>query len=182
MGLEGSTWTIDLEANPWKLDLDEGDDFTLTVNSASISSNSLHIALKCEEDLFIFNGSTGEYVGDEYEVLGTDNFRLSPDGCDIWFVYGNDGAAVWRVGSGQKVLEDLELTVDIEDPPEGYPWGSSRGYRVTDDWWILGPDGKRFLMLPPPWRYYAVRRIWKGRLLALLHGGLSEPVILELEE
>ena len=36
-------------------------------------------------------------------------------------------------------------------------------------------------MLPPPWQSYAMDRIWKGQFLALLHGGLSEPVILELD-
>ena len=79
------------------------------------------------------------------------------------------------------MLERLEEKVDIEHPPEGYPWASSRGYRVTNDWWILDPDGKRLLMLPPHWQSYAVHRVWKGKFLALLHGGLSEPVILEME-
>ena len=73
------------------------------------------------------------------------------------------------------------MEVDIEHPPEGYPWGSSRGYQVASDWWILGLDGKRLLMLPPPWQSQdAVRQVWKGQFLALLHVGLSEPVILEL--
>ena len=174
VGLEGSSWTINL---------DDYDDSTVsTVNSASISSNSRHIALKSEAGVLIFNGSTGGFVGGESEVPVTNNFRLSPDGCDIWFVYPSGEAGIWRVGSGWKGLKNLNLEVGIEDPPEGYPWGSSRGYRVTDDWWVLGPDGRRLLMLPPPWQSYAWHRIWKGRFLALLHGGLSEPVILELEE
>ena len=85
---------------------------------------------------------------------------------------------MWRVRGGRDELEPL---VDIEDPPEGYPWASSCGHRVTDDWWILGPDGKRLLMLPPPWQSYPVDRVWKGRFLALLHRELPEPVLLELE-
>ena len=70
--------------------------------------------------------------------------------------------------------------VDTEHPPEGYPWRSSRGYRATDDGWVFGPDGKRLLMLPSPWRSLALRRVWNERILALLHGVLQEPVILEL--
>ena len=173
VGLEGSSWTINLN---------NGHGHILTVYSATISSNSRHIALCCAEGVFTFNGSTGEYVGDESIPPGPANIRLSPNGCDVWFVRRDGGANVWRVGSRGKVFSYLESANDIEDLPEGYPWGSSRGYRVTDNWWILGPDRRRLLMLPPPWQSYAEHRIWKGRFLALLHGGLSEPVILELDE
>jgi hypothetical protein len=76
------------------------------------------------------------------------------------------------------MLERLEHRIGPQNPPEGYPWGSSR-YRVTKDWWlVLGRE--RLLMLPPPWRSEAVGRVWKGKFLALLHHGLSEPVVLEL--
>ena len=183
MGPEGSSWTINLEDRSLEPDLDEDDGSNWTVNSASISSNSRHIALLFnKKGLFVFNGSTGEYIGDVSHIQGTDNWRFSPDGCNVWVVDRDGGASVWRVASGWRGLKGMKREVNIEDPPEGYPWGSSHGYRVTDDWWILGPDGKRLLMLPPPWQYYAVRRIWKGRFLALLHGGLSKPVILELDE
>jgi hypothetical protein len=95
--------------------------------------------------------------------------------------YGDDEVDVWRVGGKEDMLEYLGHTVDPEHPPEGCPWASSHGYQVTDDWWILGPDGKRLLMLPPLWQFKAMQHVWKGQFLALLHGGLSEPVILELE-
>ena len=173
---------VGLERSSWTINLDHKYKHIFIVRNASISSNSHHIALGSEGGVTIFNGSTGEFVGDKSLVLVPDNFRLSPDGRDIWFVYSNGRASVWRVGSGQEGMKNLNLKVGIEDPPEGYPWGSSRGYRITDDWWVLAPDGRRLLMLPPPWQSYAMYRIWKGRFLALLHGGLSEPVILELEE
>ena len=105
---------------------------------------------------------------------------FTPDGSHVWCVATDGGAKVWRVGERGKP-ERLELVAEIEHPPEGYPWRSSRGYRVTNDWWILGPDGKRLLMLPPPWQSYPVHWVWKGEFLALLHGDLSEPVILEME-
>ena len=109
--------------------------------------------------------------------------RFSPDGCDLWCVERSGEASVWRDSDGQGQLKHSELTVSVEHPPEGYPWGSIHGYRVTSDWWILGPDGKRLLLLPPPWQPYAVHRVWGGQFLALLHGatGLSEPVILGLD-
>jgi len=172
-GLEGSSRTINYRRCDW-----------LSVNlGASISSDSRHIAvtmrnLIANKSLNIYSASTGEELG--YGFTRGHIPRFSPDGCDIWCANDKGEAEVWRVGGGQKVLERLEQTVDIEDPPEGYPWGSSLGCRVTDDWWILGPDGKRLLMLPPPWQSDMVQRVWKGRFLALLHGGLSEPVILEL--
>jgi hypothetical protein len=37
-------------------------------------------------------------------------------------------------------------------------------------------------MLPPLWQSFeSVDRVWNGKFLALLHGSLPEPVILELE-
>jgi len=85
---------------------------------------------------------------------------------------------VWRVID--KPHQPDHLKIGMDHPPEGFPWRSSCGYQVTGDWWVLGPGGKRLLMLPPPWQSFAVRRVWKGQFLALLHGGLSEAVILNL--
>ena len=169
VGLEDSSRTV--EFSDW---------YPLT-SGASISPDSRHIALvQWHDSLFIYNASTGGFLGSERSEGGTTPW-FSPDGCDVWCANDRGEAEGWRVGGGQKVLERLKQTVDIEHPPEGYPWGSSRGYRVTNDRWVLGPDGKRLLMLPPHWQSYAVRRVWKGEFLVLLHGGLSEPVILELD-
>jgi len=175
VGLEDSSRTINLR------DCDQRFGCIL---GASISTDSGHIAFTVQNDfldvfLYIDNISTGKDLG--WGHTRGHIPRFSPDGCDIWCANRGGEVEVWRVDGGQKALECLEQTVDIEDPPEGSPWGSSRGYRVTNDWWILGPDGKRLLMLPPPWQSDAVQRVWKGQFLALLHGGLSEPVILELD-
>ena len=162
---ESSSWTINLSSSPSGL------------MCASISPDFRHIALSDYSWLYVYGASTGEILCKGYASGFTH--RFSPDGYDIWYADSRGNAEVWRVRGGQDEQKPL---VDIEDPPEGYPWASACGYRVTDDWWILGPDGKRLLMLPPPWRsYYPALRVWKGRFLALLHGGLPEPVILELE-
>ena len=176
VGLEDISWTINLNDRYNRIS---------TVVGASISPDSRHIVLKCTSpgtsELQIFNTSTGEWLGNFTSVTELGEIHFAPNGCDIWCAAKGGEASVLRVCGGEKVLEYLKLKVGIEDPPEGYPWGSSRGYRVTDDWWIIGPDGKRLLMLPPPWQSYAVQRVWKGQFLALLHRGLSEAVILELE-
>jgi len=148
------------------------------VTGASISPDSRYIALTVPGFLYIYSASTGERLWEEDTVGNTPWF--APDGCNVWCPNDNGDTEVWRVGGG-KLEPRLDSPADIYDPPEGYPWGSSHGYWVTDDWWILDPDGKRLLMLPPPWQSYAVRRVWKGKFLALLHGGLSEPVILEVD-
>jgi hypothetical protein len=173
MGPEDCSWKIRLNG------LQEG-----YMSRASISPDFRHIAFTVLQEsrriLCIHDASTGEYLGHRVTSGGIPLF--TPDGCNVWCAdYFSGESEVWRVG-GEMVLEKLDHKVGIEHPPEGYPWGSSRGYRVTEDWWILGPDGKRLLMLPPPWRsIYAVQRVWKGQFLALLHEGLSEPVILEME-
>ena len=154
------------------------------VDSAVISPDFSYIAFTGSGGLgglyiTIYHASTGKRLG--YGSTKGTMSRFTPDGCDLWCATGNDKAEVWRVG-GQPVLERLEERVNVEHPSEGCPWASSRGYRVTNNWWILGPDGKRLLMLPPHWQSYAaVDRVWKGKFLALLHAGLSEPVILEME-
>ena len=164
---EGSTRVVDL-----------GDGRKDRTTGAAISSNFSRIAITTVgfpglRRLYVYDGFTGEYV---WHNLAEGNVPwFAPSEWTVWCAVGNGDAEVWG-GHGQVVS-----TVRIEHPPAGYPWASSRGYRVTNDWWILDPDGKRLLMLPPPWQSYAVRRVWKGKFLALLHGGLSEPVILEVE-
>jgi len=141
VGLEESTWTINYRDHD-RLEYTYG---------ASITPDSRYIVFTVENDtlgeidefdefLHIYTISTGEEL--EWRLSRGRIPRFSPDGCDIWCANDEGEAEVWRVCGGQNVLERLEQTVDIEDPPEGYPWGSSRGYRVTNDWWILGPDRK----------------------------------------
>jgi hypothetical protein len=187
VGLEDASWTINLEDMAVTLDGSQGK--WRSVSGASISPDSHYFTLttfayldNCGSPcLYIYNTYTGECLG--HKLTGRDYIPwFSPDKCSIWGVAtDSDETAVWRVGSGGDILEDPEHIDDVKHPPEGYPWRSSCGYRVTDDWWILAPDRKRLLMLPPPWQSYPVQRVWKGQFLALLHEGLSEPVILELE-
>ena len=169
VGPEDSSWTINLSDPPK----------TSNITSASISPDSRHIARISEHHLYIYSASTGNRLAREPTEKHTP--RFSPDGHHVWCAGDSGEAEAWEVGNKQNTLETLHSKVSTKCPPEGYPWASSRGYHVTDDQWILGPDGKRLLMLPPHWQSYAVRRVWKGEFLAFLHGGLLEPIILELE-
>ena len=187
VGLGDASLTINLEDMAVTLNGSQGR--WDSVSGVSISPDSHYIALTTmafldnhgSPCLYIYNASTGECLGHKLTDYDCRPW-FAPDGHHIWGAATDSGeAAVWRVGSGGDILEDPEHLDDVKHPPEGYPWRLSYGYQVTDDWWILAPDGKRLLMLPPPWQFDAEQRVWKGQFLALLHGGLSEPVILELE-
>jgi len=154
------------------------------VLTASISSDYYHVAL-VESDtglgpyLRIYSASTGKYLG--FAEASRHAPQFTPDGRGVWCVSHTGGAEVWTVPEDGPAGSPLVPRVDVEHPPEGYPWGSSRGYQATDDGWIVGPGGKRLLMLPPPWQSSVSQRVWNGQFLALLHGTLPEPVILELD-
>ena len=109
--------------------------------------------------------------------------------------FTRDGREVW---AGKYSPDDGEECEIIEDSESGaielklrnvYGWRqssdlleSSRGYTVTNDWWVLSPSQKRLLWLPPHWRSYGRNRAWGGRFLGLLDGELREVVVLEFLE
>lgn len=165
--------------------------------AASISPDLHRVAITTSGflqvvELDIYDASTGEHlrgVAGYHGQSGGSGYIpwFTPDGSSIWCAASSGESDVWTItGNGDPHpirLEREETLVDPRHPPEGYPWGSSRGYRVTNDGWVLGPGpgATPLLMLPPSWRSNAVQRVWNGQFLALLHGGLPEPVILELE-
>ena len=105
----------------------------------------------------------------------------------IWFTQGGHG--IWCIsGEYAEVITIRGSSLhkgwfeDVRKGSGACPWSSSSGYDVTEDGWILGPGGRRLLMLPCLWlSSEPVRRVWNKQFLALLHGTLSEPVILEFE-
>ena len=169
--LEDGTWAAEF----YGLDIN-------ALDSASISPDSCiigFIGYSSPGTLFTFNLSSGECL--RHGTAGGEIVQFSPDGSSIWCAQESGRAQVWKVDSTNSQTGYKTLTaVGIEDSPEGYPWVSSCGHQVTNDWWILGPDRKRLLMLPPPWRSHTVHRVWKGQFLVLLHCGLPEAVILDL--
>ena len=155
------------------------DDFISTF-AASISLDFQYIALAGydagNEFLDIYRASTGWNVRGE---LDGSLPWFPPGGRDIWCV-GQTEANVFTISSD--TLDHTKTIVDFENGAWGCPWGSSRGYRVTDEGWILGAEKKRLLMLPPLWQSRSrLDRVWNEKFLALLQGELPEVVILELE-
>ena len=183
----GNCSRVDLEDGCQTTDLLDPPHRDGSVLHGSVSPNSDYIAIITGLDisrcLKIHCANTGGRLRVEKARFLVGRKVVSwfaPGGGSFWCADEQGEATEWKVVNNRKVLE-LSLTeVSLEDPPAGYPWASSRGYRVTEDWWICGPDGKRLLMLPPLWRSNAARRMWKGQFLALVHRELSEPVILEL--
>ena len=150
--------------------------------AATISLDSQYIALLTYDKegrvLHVYCTSTGRTM---YGRVKAFWLWFTPDGHEIWCVSGaGDGAEVFTIT--QDTLNHTRTIADIADGSLGCPWGSSHGYKVTTDGWVLRGDGKRLLMLPPLWRSAKkVERVWHEKFLALLHGDLPDPVILELE-
>ena len=152
----------------------------LNLTVASISLDFRYIALFEKFGvgvLWIYNTYTGlYYLWGLATLWGTPWF--SPDD-EIWCPVGGKKAEVWKITENE--LVHRKVVHDIDNGLWGCPWGSSCGYQVVNDGWILGPDGKRLLMLPPPWQSNVLHQVWNGQFLALLHATLPEPVIIELE-
>ena len=104
--------------------------------------------------------------------------QFTRDGREVWARSYDDYAEVCEI------IEDGESgTIEPKlQRQSGVFLESSRGYTVTDDWWVLSPSQKRLLWLPHRWRSTERGRAWGGRFLGLLDGGLSEVVILEFSE
>ena len=120
------------------------------------------------------------------QSTGYHNYPISTSQASLWFTPG--GRGIWCVAEGtvellgisQSGLQRIMVESSIGCLPSACPWRPSRGYEITSDGWLIGPEGKRLFMLPPPWRSSAARRVWSGQFLALLHGALPQAVILDL--
>jgi WD40 repeat protein len=153
--------------------------------SISPDSNRMAIAwrpLAGSNYLNIYDLTTGECLTGI--ATGGIGPWLAPDGCEVWCTV-NDSPAGWSISRDEDSnLTELEPLGVTTRPPAGFPWRSSGGYAITDDWWILSPSGRRLLLLPKFWRLppEQLSRKWVGRFLGLLHRELPEAVILELDE
>ena len=110
--------------------------------------------------------------------------------------FTRDGREVWTTscyperGRGWEIIEggisgavDLKPLEETLYPSRTFLWDSIRGYKVTDDGWVLSPAQKRLLWLPHYWRSdQEEHRLWSGRFLGLTHRLLLEVVILEFLE
>ena len=171
MTVGDSTWTINF-----------GNVDNSAVVTASISLDSRYIVLirhdlGCRRKfLDVYCTSTRRRLREETEIFA---LWFAPGEHDIWCA-ADDEAKVFTIT--QDSLNHTKTVADTDYGSWGCPWGSSCGYQVTNEWWILGAGGKRLLKLPPLWQSrFGEDRVWSGKFLAFLHGALPEPVILELE-
>ena len=118
--------------------------------------------------------STGKCLGSVESVTG-DGLWFTPDGQEVWY-NTNNGVKGWMIVKSDLGQVELQPT---QHQPEGCPWKSSYGYKVTHDGWVLSPSGRQLLWLPPHWQSKEVYRQWNGQFLALLHPDLPKIVILE---
>ena len=151
--------------------------------AASISFDLRYVAfvtrgiLQEKQRLYVYSTSTGQRVG--YALVEGNTLWFSPGGHELCCANGVK-SEVWTVT--QDGLCEATPAEAVYAGSWEHPWKSSRrGYQTTEDGWILGPDGKRLLMLPPLSRSGAVGHVWRGQYFALLHGALPEPIILELK-
>ena len=169
MDVEDSAQTINFSpVKPWD------------IAATSISPDLRYVALTTgfTPQLFVHDTHTGQRF-DRF-ISKSEALWFTPSGLNICYLEWASGVKILTVA--EDGLDDSTPVVDIEDESLGCPWGSSRGYRVTDDRLVVGSDGKWLLMLPPPWQSSEMeRRVWKGQFLALLYEALPEPVIIELE-
>jgi WD40 repeat protein len=154
-----------------------------TVFAASISLDSQYVAhLGCEVKgdsfLEVYWTSTGKNLRTPQPPT---RLWFAPGGHEIWCSTVHFEATVFTIT--QDALYYTRTVPAIKYGAWGCPWGSSCGYQITKEGWVLRRDGKRLLMLPPLWRSsFGVREVvWNGKFLGLLHGILPDPVILELE-
>ena len=191
---------VDVESSAQTINFDDQQSERGTI-AASMSLDLRYVALTRKDWLWttvrsrlhVYDVSTGQHLCRNIRCWDAVWFPTGGDG--VWCAIENRAEVVEISWEGVEDAANTDDTanmggatdkdgarevVDVEHGSWGCPWGSSRGYVVTDDGWILGLDGKRLLMLPLSWRSHAVRRVWSGNFVALLHGTLPEPIILEL--
>ena len=131
--------------------------------------------------LEIYDVSTGRCLGGIRTPTGLMP-KFTPDGGEVWGVSDYSTVEGWKAtGDGKSGVIELKPLRQTTHPPAP-PWRSSHGYEVTDNGWVINSTKKRLLWLPHRWRSNWKYRAWCGRFLGLLHGELSEVVILEFFE
>ena len=153
--------------------------------AASISLDFSYVAFITEtgagnRGLIIHKPLTLRNLGD-FDTKG-DTLWFAPDGQNVFCTADGNKGEVVKITQYGHAFSNPVANIASKHQSWRFPWSPPHGHGVTNDGWILGLNGRRILMLPPPWRSSTVRRVWNDQFLALLHGELPEPVILELEQ
>ena len=179
--IDDSVRTTTLDRNQGTLDRDQG-----TPELGSISPNFSRIA--------VLSGPSYNRPLRIYDIFTGRCLTSAEAGEALWVAFTQDGHEVWTFSTlfglkGWEIVEDngsgpIRLEPRDRDvyPSGALPFVSPRGYEVTGDGWVLSVTQKRLLWLPHHWRSQAWQVAWSGQFLGLLHGELSEVVILEFPE
>ena len=151
---------------------------------ASISPDLNYVAFgntrSFKEALYIYNMYTGEKLAGDESYGFLPGFTL--DGKGVWCATSDGEVEQWAIFKDDTSnITRLEMLWNAKRSLSGFPWHSSYGYQVSNDGWVLSSSGKHLLWLPHKWRSKKAERRWSGRFLTLLHSGLPEAIILELE-
>ena len=125
----------------------------------------------------IYCPSTGHRIHPTRGVVGTSVW-LSPGEGRVWCAARNQVEWLTIIETRRGPQWQYQMG-NIDQVSFAFPWRSSSGYKATDDGWLMDSDGRRLFMLPTPWRSHAAQRVWNDHFLALLHGELPQPVILD---
>ena len=109
--------------------------------------------------------------------------QFTRDGREVWILSESFRKKGWEIIEDNKSgTMELKPQEETSYPPGRLPWQSPRGFKVTDDGWVLSPTQKRLFWLPRRWRSSEEEHmLWSGRFLGLSHR-LPEVVILEFFE
>ena len=139
-------------------------------------SRGNHFSLEVDD---VSTGSCLASISTEYSPLRP---QFTQDGRGVWAEdYTAFGEQCEIIEDGKSGAIELQLRTSEGQRREFFR-ESSRGYVVTDGGWVLSHSQKRLLWLPHRWRSGARSRVWGGQFLGLLHGELSEVVVLEFLE
>ena len=154
--------------------------------TTSVSPDLHYVAIvegrELDSCLHLYDVPTGQRLASVPMELYSSPW-FTTDGRQVYCAADGGEVALWEIiRDNESNGIRLERRDSTPHPPDGFPWRPSpSGYSVEDGRWVLGPDGKRLLWLPPHWRSDGWNRMWGGRFLTLLDRELLEPVILELE-
>ena len=104
---------------------------------------------------------------------------FTPDGREVWSLYGMFSVEGWRIVQDEPDSAELKSLEPTARPRGVFPWESRNGYEIRDDGWVVSPTKELLFWLPRHWRSHQKYRTWSGRFLGLTHGGVSDPIILE---
>ena len=178
-GKDAVDYRVDVSHSTWSTTLRSG----FFPDAASISPDSHWIcyASAVPSHLNVNNLVTGEVIHQQIDFYPTmTQFTLDND--EVW-CYSSNG----HVEGGWKIIKEGKFDSAKLVPQEAngnlpiHPWQSTCGYGVTDDGWILSPTGKKLFWLPHGWQLGETVKRWSRHYLALLYGGLPEPIIIHLE-